>query len=212
MSDSPSDARDLANLSNADSEQEFNQMVGSLLERHRSRIKRLVLLRLSERVRSRVDASDIVQEVMVEAARRFPKYVRERPVALALWLRQITMDRIRMSHRMHVDALRRSVEREQPFLEPNLQAISKSFSKHLADQARSPSSEAMFDELYRRVELLMKDLSETDRELLLLRHFEQLDNQQAAIILNMNPSTCSSRYLRTLKRLRTELAKVPGYQ
>ena len=187
--------------------------VSELLERHRDRIKRLVSVRLDRRVKARVDDSDIVQEVMLEASRRIQEYSQQDdPMPLPLWLRYIAIDRINMCHRRHLGAECRDANREHLADESHLRSASRTIAMQLIANIDSPSRRAIKTELFQRVESALQDLDSTDREILMLRHFEQLDNQETAAVLGMKPSTASSRYLRALVKLRSQLKQFPEFR
>lgn len=185
--------------------------IGNLLERHREQLKRLVALRLDHRVRKRVDDSDIVQEVMLEAAKRIQDYSRqEDPMPLTLWLRCLVMDRIGMCHRRHLKADRRAVAKERLSGRTDCNSAARSIAMQLTANVDSPSRQAVKAETFTHVRNALEELCETDREILILRHFEQLDNTETAIVMDLNPSTASSRYLRALAKLKCHLVRVPG--
>jgi RNA polymerase sigma-70 factor (ECF subfamily) len=136
----------------------------------------------------------------MEASRRLRDYLRDRPMPFRLWLRQIAYDRLVMLHRRHVGAARRSVEREA--------ALPGESSALLCGQlvcASSPSERMTREELARRVELALGRLGERDRDVILLRNFEGLSNQEVAHLLGVKPDTASQRYGRALLRLRQAL-------
>ena len=87
-----------------------------LLGRHRDALRRLVAMRLDRKIQTRVDASDIVQEVLVEANRRLNKYLENPVMPFHLWLRHMAKDRIIDAHRRHRVSAKRSVDREQPMV------------------------------------------------------------------------------------------------
>ncbi|MEM7313134.1 MAG: sigma-70 family RNA polymerase sigma factor [Planctomycetota bacterium] len=188
-----------------------NESIESLFDEHRPRLKRMVALRLDPRVRARVDDSDVLQDAYLEAARRLDDYLKDPPMPFFLWLRWITGERIKMCHRKHLGAERRDATRDRILGSMGLQASTQSLAMQLAGQSESPSRAAMEAELYRCVEKVMDGLPELDREVLVLRHFEQLTNQEAARVLGMNPSASSSRYVRALDKLRKALGEVPGF-
>ena len=188
-------------------EREFHQ----LIDQHRRRLSRVVQLRLDARVRARIDSSDIVQEVMIEAARRYANREDQEIHPCFLWLRSLAIERIIMSHRKHLGAKCRTVHLEQPICEPDLNSASHELSLHFAAKNRTPSSEAAQRELQSCVRKTLESLEAVDREIILLRHFEQLDNRETATVLGLNPSTASSRYLRAVAKLRKELERVPGF-
>lgn len=201
----------MQNLESTDPHLSTNGNFNALLEQHRDRLKRVVQLRLDARIRTRTDGSDIVQEVMLEAARRAQDYETSPRVPFFVWLRTIAMDRIVMSHRRHLQAEMRSVAREQPLCHADLNSASRELSIQLSANNRTPSSEAAGAELQQCVRDVLDSLDAVDREIVLLRHFEQMDNAEAAIVMKLNPSTASSRYLRALAKLRKELSKISGF-
>jgi RNA polymerase sigma-70 factor (ECF subfamily) len=196
---------------NADPERLGEGDFNELLQQHRDRLKRVVQLRLDARVRARTDSSDIVQEVLIEAARRSAEYAEAPRVPFFVWLRMIAMDRIVMSHRKHLGAEMRSVAREQPLCHADLHSASHELSMQLSAGQPTPSSEAARSELRQCVHEVLTSLNDVDREIVLLRHFEQMDNAEVASALGMNPSTTSSRYVRALAKLRKELSRVTDF-
>jgi RNA polymerase sigma-70 factor (ECF subfamily) len=173
----------------------------ALFASHRADLKRMVELRLAPRLRKRVDSSDVVQEAQLEAARRLQDYLQRPTMPFRLWLRQITYDRLLMLHRKHVEAKRRAVTRELSLPENSSLAL----GRQLVARGASPSAALARSELGGRVRLALAKLSDDDRELLLMRNFEGLSNQEVAQVLDVDPSTASKRYGRALLRLRSLL-------
>jgi RNA polymerase sigma-70 factor (ECF subfamily) len=173
-----------------------------LLDQHRDELWRQIELRLDRRLRRRVDPSDVVQEAQLEAARRLPDFLRRRPMPFWLWLRKIAHERLIMAYRRHAVAGCRSVGRDV--------ALPADSSAVLGQQSlargSSPSQGPRCQELVSRVRQAVAELSEADREMILMRNFEQLTNQQAAAVLGIDPATASQRYGRALMRLRAILA------
>lgn len=176
------------------------EAVEQLLARHRPWLRQLVALRLDRRVRGRIDPSDVVQEAQMEASRRLQEYLRDRPMPFRLWLRQIAYDRLVMLHRQHVGAARRSVAREVTLPEESGAGL----GKQLVGES-SPSERLTQEELTRRVQRALETLRDKDREVILLRNFEGLSNQEVAHVLGVQPDTASQRYGRALLRLRQAL-------
>jgi RNA polymerase sigma-70 factor (ECF subfamily) len=176
----------------------------SLLHRHRAYLRALVSLRLDPRLRARVDASDVVQEAQIEAVRRVGSYLERPALPFHLWLRQIAYDRLLMVRRQHV-ATRRTVEREA--------VLPDESSLQLADLvlagAPSPSQQLGRDELVARIQRTLLDLSDTDREILLMRTLEGLSNKEVAQVLDLDLAAASKRYGRAILRLR-QLLKARG--
>ncbi len=172
-----------------------------LFAHHRPFLCRLVGLRMDRRLRQRVDPSDLVQEAQLEATRRLPEYLADARMPFRLWLRQIARDRLAMSRRRHVEAGRRAVTREYRLPDGGTFALARS----LAGQHTTPSMHLARAEARRAVRRAVSRLPDGDRELVLMRNFEGLSNQETAIVLGVPPATASKRYGRALLRLRTLL-------
>jgi RNA polymerase sigma-70 factor (ECF subfamily) len=180
--------------------------VDDLLGQFREPLRRVIDLRLDPVLARRVDASDIVQDVLIEANQRLTDYLKSPDMPFHLWLRHLAQDRIIDAHRRHRLAQRRSVDREQPIARPAWADESEaSLVVQLIDPERTPGSEAIQGELARRLAAAINELSEDDREVVLLRHHEQLSNQDVAKLLGLTEAAASMRYLRALRRLRAVL-------
>ncbi len=183
-----------------------NDAVNGLLERHRDALRRLVDMRLNRVLQRRVDASDIVQDVLVEANRRLQDYLREPKLPFHLWLRQMARDRMIDAHRRHRGAGRRSLDREQHLDVPALGDQSAvDLAAQLYDRELTPAAAATRHELERRFQAAIAQLDEIDREVILMRHFEQLTNSEVAQALELSEPAAGMRYLRAIRRLRTLL-------
>ena len=183
-----------------------------LFSRYRKRLKQMVRLRLSRQLQGRVDDSDILQEAFLEAAQRFPDYLADRPLPFFLWLRHITGEKLIDAHRRHLGAQMRDAAQEVSLHRgPMPAASSGSLAAQLLGQLTSPSQAAIKAETRLRVQEVLNGMDPLDREILALRHFEQLTNAEVAATLGMNESTASSRYLRALKRLKDELSQYPSF-
>lgn len=183
--------------------------VNQLLERHRQAVRRVVELRLDRKVQQRVDVSDVVQDVMIEAVGRLDKFLDTRPMAFHLWLRQIAWDRMIDTYRRHRVSAKRNLDREQQLGPANPDASSVDLAGQLCDPAITPAAAAIQAELARSIESAIELLDETDREIVLMRHYEHLSNQEVAEVLGLNPPAASMRYLRAVRRLREVLSPKP---
>ncbi len=172
--------------------------VDRLLQRHRPYLRQLAALRLDPRVQARVDPSDVVQEAQLEASRRLRDYLDKPAMPFRLWLRQIAYDRLVMLQRAHLRAGKRSVRREVGLPDDSTLLL----ARQLFAAQPKPSDDLAKDELMRRVRDAVARLGDDDREILLLRNFEGLTNQEAARVLDLNPVAASKRYGRALLRLR----------
>lgn len=180
------------------------QAINQLLDRHRDALRRLVELRMDRALRRRVDASDVVQEVLVEANRRLRDYLAEAsPMPFHLWLRHMAQDRLIDAHRRHRVAQRRSIDREQPLAAPGgIDHSTIELAGKLCDPQLTPSAAATWQETLRRFQEAVERLDTIDREIILMRHFEKLSNQEAAQVLGLTSAAASMRYLRAVRRLR----------
>ncbi|MEX0711230.1 MAG: sigma-70 family RNA polymerase sigma factor [Pirellulales bacterium] len=180
--------------------------VNGLLDRHRAALRRMVALRMDRALERRVDASDIVQDALVEANRRLADYLADPRMPFHLWLRHIARDRLIDAHRRHRVAARRSLDREQPLHAAGaLDRSSVDLAGQIEDRELTPAAAATQHELERRFQAAIELLDETDREVVLLRHFEQLSNQETAEVLGLSQPAAGMRYLRAVRRLRALL-------
>jgi RNA polymerase sigma-70 factor (ECF subfamily) len=186
-----------------------------LWERYRPALRRMIGLRLDQAVSRRVDASDVVQDVLFSANQRLSEYLRNPKLPFHLWLRQIAQDRVTDAHRLHRASAMRSVNREQSLCAVHDGgAFSDRSSLDLAAQLRdselTPAAAALRRELEGRFQAALKRLDDDDREIILLRHFEQLSNSEAAQALGLTEAAAGMRHLRALRRLRSVLAETPS--
>ena len=176
--------------------------VNELLDRHRNAVRRMIDLRMDQVIKRRVDASDIVQEVMIEANRRLQDYLRDPVMPFHLWLRQMAKDRLIDAHRRHRGAARRSMDREQPLATAANNESSLDLVAPLRDHPLTPAPPATGLELERRFQAAGDQLDTQDQEVVLMRHFEHLSNGETAAALDLSPQAASMRYLRAMRRLR----------
>ena len=185
--------------------------VERLLGEFREPLRHVIGLRLDPVLSRRVDASDIVQDVLIEANQRLTEYLRSPAMPFHLWLRHLAQDRIIDAHRRHRLAQRRSIDREQPLHRPAwADESSIQLAAQLADAERTPASAAIHQELQRRLESAMETLPDADRDIILMRHHEQLSNQEVALALGLTEAAASMRYLRALRKLRGALTPPTG--
>src|SRR5262245_59089628 len=176
-----------------------------LLERHRARLRRSVAVRLDGRVAVRVDPSDLVQETLAEAAARLAEYLRQRPLPFYPWLRQIAWDRLVEAHRRHLHAGRRSVTREVPGSVPLPDESAALLADRLVARGSSPSRRLIRAELRDRLKAALDRLPPRDREVLVMRHLEQMEIAEIAAVLGLTPGAVMTRHTRALARLRSLL-------
>jgi RNA polymerase sigma-70 factor (ECF subfamily) len=182
-----------------------------LLTCFRSRLKRMVRLRLNRQLQGRVDESDIVQEATLDAARHLDEYLANPSLPYYLWLRHITGRKLIDAHRRHLGAKQRDAAQEVSLHRGALPAAdSISLAAQLLGKLTGPTHAAIRAETRLRVQEVLNAMDPVDREMLALRHFEQMTNAEVAQVLELGESAASSRYLRALKRLKEELKQIPG--
>lgn len=173
-----------------------------LFNRHREPVRRMIGLRLDPALAARVDASDIVQEVLVEANRRLADYLKNPVMPFHLWLRHLAKDHIIDAHRKHRLAQRRTVDRERPLQAKWPDRSSLDLAGDLIDRELTPASAALRQELQIRLKAVLEQMNDDDREVLLMRHFEQMSNQEVSETLGLSEAAAGMRHLRALRRLR----------
>jgi len=177
--------------------------MNQLMDRHREAVRRMVQMRMDRAVSRRVDASDIVQDVLLEASQRLTDYIRSPSMPFHLWLRQLAKDRIIDMHRRHRMAKRRSVDREQNMsgFAADVQSAAD-LTALLRDAELTPAATALRKEMEERFVLALDQLDENDREIVIMRHFEHLGNSEVAEALGLSAPAAGMRYLRAIRRLR----------
>ena len=181
------------------------EALAALFTRYRPRLRGMLQLRMDPRLRGRVDPSDILQETFLDASRRFDRYLEDERMPLFLWVRFLAAQKLLEAHRRHLGAQRRDARREVR-LQAGPEASSISIAQHLAGQFTSPSRAAARVEVRAKLEEALEAMDPIDREVLALRHFEELTNNEVALVLDLTKAGASQRYLRAIKRMRAVLA------
>jgi RNA polymerase sigma-70 factor (ECF subfamily) len=185
--------------------------LGTLLERDRGRLRRMVALRLDRRLHGRIDPSDVIQEAQLEAAERLAEYLRHPSMPFFLWLRLITGQCLLTLHRRHLGAQMRDAGREVSLDRPALpQATSAALAAQLLGRMTRPSEAAIRAEMKSRLHDALDQMDPMDRDVLTLRHFEQLTTAETARELGISEEAAKKRHIRALKRLKDILTGMPG--
>jgi RNA polymerase sigma-70 factor, ECF subfamily len=187
------------------------QALVALFTNYRDRLRRIVRLRLDRRLQGRIDPSDVLQDAYLDVAKRAGEYVANPSVPVFLWLRLITGQRLMALHRQHLGAQMRDAGQEVSLYRGALpDATSVSLAALLLGRLTSPTQAAQRAEMQIRLQEVINAMDPIDREVLTLRHFEELSNVETAQVLGIQKSAASNRYLRALKRLKDILASMPG--
>ena len=209
MSDPPDDVQnDLLQRALAGDE----PALAALFDGYRDRLRRMIRLRLDRRLSGRVDSSDVLQEAYLDVRKRISEFARD-PASMPfhLWLRLIAGQRLTDVHRYHLGAQMRDAGMEVSLHRgPFPQASSVSLAAQLLGKLTSASKAAIRAEHKLIVQEALNGMDPIDREVLALRHFEHLSNDETAQVLGLTKSAASNRYIRALKRLKEILSSIPG--
>jgi RNA polymerase sigma-70 factor (ECF subfamily) len=186
--------------------------LGALFAHYRDRLRKMVRLRLDRRLSGRIDTSDVLQDVYLDLARRFPEYAGAPTVPFYIWLRALTGQRLVDLHRHHLGAQMRDAGQEVSLYRGALPAASSAaLAQQLLAGLTSPTQAAVREEMRLRLQEALNSMDPIDREVVVLRHFEELSNVEAAEVLGIEPPAASKRYIRALRRLKAILDSVPGF-
>jgi RNA polymerase sigma-70 factor, ECF subfamily len=188
------------------------QALAELFAHYRDRLRRMVQLRLDRRLQGRVDASEVLQDAYIDLTKRAPEYAANPMMPFYLWLRFLTGQRLLMVHRQHLGAKIRDAGQEVSLYRGALpQASSVSLAAQLLGRMTSPSLAAVRAEMQLKLQEALNSMDAIDREVLTLRHFEELSNGETAAVLGLQKAAASNRYVRALKRLKDVLVNMPGF-
>jgi RNA polymerase sigma-70 factor, ECF subfamily len=186
------------------------QALIELFTLQRERLRRMVQLRLDRRLQGRVDASDVLQEAYLDVAKRAEEYMADPTLPPFLWLRFLTAQRLQATHRRHLGTKSRDAGQEVALQGGAIpQATSASLAAMLLGRLTSPTLAARRAETQLRVQEALNAMDPIDREILTLRHFEDLSNTEVAQVLGLTKTAASNRYVRALKRLKESLSGLP---
>jgi RNA polymerase sigma-70 factor, ECF subfamily len=187
------------------------EVLGVLLTRHKDRLRRMIALRLDRRLQGRIDPSDVLQETYVEASARFAEYLDKPSMPFFLWLRFLTGQKLVTLHRHHLGVQMRNADQQVALYAGSLpEASSVALAAQLLGHDMRPSEAAIRAEVRIRVQEALERMNPLDREVLALRHFEQLSRAEIAQMFGISESAAGKRYLRALERLRSALEQGPG--
>ena len=186
--------------------------LAELFDKYRVRLYHIVSVRMDRRLAGRVDADDVLQEVYLDAAARIHHYINNHSGSFFVWLRLITAQTMANIFRRHLDAKMRDAKREisihsgQAYESPTTP-----IAMQLLGRLTSPSRAAMREESAKQLEEAIRTMKPMDREIITLRHFEQLDNKEIAEVLAINEKAASIRYIRAIVRLKELMSQVMDY-
>jgi RNA polymerase sigma-70 factor (ECF subfamily) len=189
-----------------------DRALAELFSRYRPRLWRMVQFRLDRRLYGRVDADDLLQEAYLDAARRIRHFTDDSTKSFFIWLRMIVSQTLTDVHRRHLGAQMRDAAREISLHgSPSPQSMSISLAACLLGDLTSPSRAAMREEAAEQLERALEGMDAIDREVLAMRHFEELTNSEVAKVLGIRQKAASIRYVRAVRRLKDILSQLPGF-
>ncbi|MEZ6141225.1 MAG: sigma-70 family RNA polymerase sigma factor [Zavarzinella sp.] len=178
--------------------------LNSLLTHYHDRLWRMIVVRLDARLKGRLDADDVIQEAFLEIAQRIREFKED--VHFYIWIRFITLQRLQMLHRHHLGAQMRDARMEQ---QPKAHmAGTESMADIFLGHLTSPSQAVIRRELTAQLHQILAEMEPLDREVLALRHFEELSNVETAAVLEISPDAASKRHLRALKKLKDVFRRI----
>jgi RNA polymerase sigma-70 factor (ECF subfamily) len=184
--------------------------LASLFDRYRSRLEKIVEFRMDERLKRRVDPADVLQEAFIELSKRLAEFLAQPSVSVFVWMRQKTVQTLIDLHREHFRDKRNPNKELQQAPNWNSNETGLSINAFLSVSMTSPSQHLIRGEEVLKLQAAIQHLSELDREVIALRHFEQLTNLQVAEVLNLTPTAASNRYIRAISRLSETLTDSSG--
>ncbi|MCH2211000.1 MAG: sigma-70 family RNA polymerase sigma factor [Fuerstiella sp.] len=194
----------------SDSQDTVSESFENIFREERQRLWRLVRFRMNPGVRHHLDTEDVLQDVFIEASRRYDDYLDGNGSAPYLWLRQIALEVLNNAHRTYTGAQQRSTERESYSDLPANDAASSPLLRLVA-AVTTPSAVAIRQETKIIVDQALQKLNETDWEVIQLRQFEELTNSEVAEVLEISVTAASIRYVRALERLKDIVESLPDF-
>jgi RNA polymerase sigma-70 factor, ECF subfamily len=185
--------------------------LSDLFQRHRDRLLRMVELRMDPRLHGRIDPSDVLHDAFLDLSKRVERYLSDPRLPVFLWMRLVVSDRLALVHRQHLGtAMRDAGQAVSLYRDPLPPASSTALALMLLGRLPSPSNAAIRAEQILQVQEAVNALDQLDREVVVLRHFEQLTRAETAVVLGIAEEAGAKRYIRALKKLKTILAAMPG--
>ncbi|MCU0710557.1 MAG: sigma-70 family RNA polymerase sigma factor [Pirellula sp.] len=184
----------MSDLLSTDLKSDGQMELSRLMELQRQHLRRFVECRINQKVASRLDASDIIQEVYIRAYRGLDTYLVDPEIPPLVWLRRLSKQILSEAHRKQFRQLRSPYQEQAN--------INESFIWRIVDSGESIRTEAEKRDTAERIRSLLSQLSEIDREVLEMRHLEGYSIRDIAQLLDLTQDTIKKRYYRALSRFR----------
>ena len=205
---SDADHQDLVSKAKAGDE----NALARLFDRFKSRLRRVVEVRMDHRLQGRVDPSDVLQEAFLDLARKLPAFnKRAEGISMFVWMRLVASEKLIQIHRNHIDMQKRSAGREVSIDAAIPDHSSICLAGHLLGRFSSAGNKLIRHEMKQVLMATLDAMDDIDREIILMRGFEELSNVEAAESLGLSQNGASNRYVRAMTRLKKELDQIPGF-
>ena len=188
------------------------EAAAEFMTKYQDVLLRMISFRLDRRLYGRVDPTDVMQDSYLEVSKRIGEFIDNPQVSFFVWARQITWQTLLKTNRRHLQTQKRNVTREEKNARRQNEATSVALAARLLANVRTPSGEAVRGETIEQLKTALDGMNDVDREVLALRHFEQLSNGQVAEILNLTKSAASNRYVRALSKLKEIMSAVMEHE
>ena len=189
------------------------ERLADLYQQRREQLRRMIALRMDRRIQGRLDPSDVLQEAYLEATARLPEYQANPTLPPFVWLRFIVAQRLLILNRRHLGTKARDAGREVSLYSGALpEASCELLASQLLGRLTSPTQAVLRAEMQVKLQEALNSLEPLDREVLALRHFEQLSNSESAQVLGIKETAAGNRYVRALQRLKQVLSLMPGFE
>ena len=186
--------------------------LAALFSHYHNRLKRIVHFRLDHRMAGRVSESDVIQETFISASKRLDHYRGKPEMPFLVWLRLLANQQLADLHRQHLQAEMRDVRKEISLEQPGVSShTSLAMAAHLVGQCTSPSRAFSRVERIAKLEEALNRMQAIDREVIALRHFEELTNAEVADVLDISDQAATKRYVRAIQRMKTIVSSIPGF-
>ncbi len=187
------------------------EALAELFGHYKQHLRRIIAFRLDDRLKGRIDPSDVLQEAYIDLAKRLPEFSEKNGMSLFVWLRLVAHERLLGIHRQHLKIQKRDARKEIR-MQQNATGVSSVFlAAHLLGRQTSVVAGAIRAEQKAQLEVVLESMDELDREVIALRIFEGLTNGEAAEVLGLTKQTTSKRFMRAIGRLREILDCIPGF-
>ena len=188
------------------------EALAALFHQYEDRLRRMVEIRMDPKLLGRIDPSDVLQEAYLDLVQRLPSFAsRDEEMSMFVWMRLVTSEKLLQLRRQHVDAQKRSIGREVSIAANTSDQSSSCLTDHLYSHFSSAANKLILQEMRQVLMDTLDAMEEIDREIILIRAFEELSNVEAAEVLGISQNGASNRFVRAMTRLKLELGRIPGF-